>query len=285
MKTEYIVLLVFGILTLVFGMCFCGVYINCKVSYNREKNEKHTPNILDNDIEFIYARKEQENLLKLMKKMDRVFGLLGMTYWVTAGTLIGLERHGGFIPWDDDIDCGIMNDQVPYLVECEKNGTLAKYGLRLHTVELLKSLGLGTLYQIYDLNTFPPDQDIPDLGKSGNFIDLFSYEKQDTNFVPLVKDLRDPGYIENNLPDDHFETSNLYPLKRAQFHNIEVWKPNNPYPYLDRLYPKWNEYVATTLSHSVGTVCNFLKLKSNNNMEITPDMREKFKQITKLLNV
>ena len=42
--------------------------------------------------------------LTLLARLDAVCGAYGLAYFAGGGTLLGAVRHGGYIPWDDDID-------------------------------------------------------------------------------------------------------------------------------------------------------------------------------------
>ena len=46
----------------------------------------------------------QKKLLELMVEMDEICRKHDIKYMLFAGTSLGAERHGGFIPWDDDAD-------------------------------------------------------------------------------------------------------------------------------------------------------------------------------------
>lgn len=49
-------------------------------------------------------RKLQLRLVEMLKYIDSVCQREGISYWLAAGNVLGQERHGGFIPWDDDVD-------------------------------------------------------------------------------------------------------------------------------------------------------------------------------------
>ena len=72
-----------------------------------------------------------QELLSMIKSVDKLFREEGIVYSLCGGSLIGAVRHKGFIPWDDDMD--IMLDRENFekaralLLDEKKAGI---YGLR-----------------------------------------------------------------------------------------------------------------------------------------------------------
>jgi lipopolysaccharide cholinephosphotransferase len=46
----------------------------------------------------------QGKILEVMKFIDKLCRENGIVYYIMGGTALGAVRHGGFIPWDDDLD-------------------------------------------------------------------------------------------------------------------------------------------------------------------------------------
>lgn len=49
-------------------------------------------------------RDVQIKILEIMKYIDAICRENGIVYFIMGGTALGAVRHGGFIPWDDDLD-------------------------------------------------------------------------------------------------------------------------------------------------------------------------------------
>lgn len=50
------------------------------------------------------VRDVQNKILEVMKYIDKVCRDNNIVYFIMGGTALGAVRHGGFIPWDDDLD-------------------------------------------------------------------------------------------------------------------------------------------------------------------------------------
>lgn len=64
---------------------------------HKELRQQYSPDGSD-------LRKAQLRMAKMLAFLDKVCSDNGLEYWIDFGTLLGGVRHGGFIPWDDDVD-------------------------------------------------------------------------------------------------------------------------------------------------------------------------------------
>lgn len=72
--------------------------------------------------------------LDMLVALDRICKANNLTYLIAFGTCLGAMRHGGFIPWDDDIDvymprddyerlAGLIHkDDTPYVLSSYRDG-------------------------------------------------------------------------------------------------------------------------------------------------------------------
>lgn len=62
-------------------------------------------------------RRLQMMELEILEAIDSVCCEHGITYFLDSGTVLGARRHGGFIPWDDDIDLGMPREDYERFLE------------------------------------------------------------------------------------------------------------------------------------------------------------------------
>lgn len=67
-----------------------------------------------------HLRAVQLKQLGILCEIDSICRKAGIDYWLDGGTLLGAVRHGGFIPWDDDIDIAMRLADLPRFVEAAR---------------------------------------------------------------------------------------------------------------------------------------------------------------------
>ena len=119
-------------------------------------------------------RKAQLRMLDILVAVDKICQKHHIEYYLEGGSLLGAIRHGGFIPWDDDLDISVMRDDYP----------------RLRTI-LMEELPDNMVFQdaktdfnypllfgkVRDKNSYIEESDLNKIKEQGIYIDIFPNEK------------------------------------------------------------------------------------------------------------
>ena len=117
-------------------------------------------------------------LLGIMSEIDRVSKLLGLNYFLYAGTLLGAVRHKGFIPWDDDVDLCIPRKDFEKLVSSFNTYADKRYKLIYFTNT---ENFVWSIAKVIDTHTFLSEYTLNPPCDYGLYVDLFALDNVDFN--------------------------------------------------------------------------------------------------------
>ena len=80
-----------------------------------------------NSLDNITLRKVQLVQLEIAKEIDRICKKNNIKYFLIGGSLLGAIRHQGFIPWDDDLDVGMLRDDYEKFLKVAGDELQEKY--------------------------------------------------------------------------------------------------------------------------------------------------------------
>lgn len=121
-----------------------------------------------------------------------------INYWLDCGTLLGAVRHKGYIPWDDDIDIGMLRKDYDKFMKIFNENNKSNYRAYCYENDKNWRYPFG---KVLDENTilYEPDEETGE--KIRVYVDIFVYDNAPTKISTLKKmyKKRDIFYKLNNL--------------------------------------------------------------------------------------
>lgn len=112
--------------------------------------------------------------LKLLKVLNKICKENNIKYWLDGGTLLGAVRHGGFIPWDDDIDVGMLREDYEKFLKLASKELPSDIFLQNWDTEKNFFLPMTKLRDKY--SSIIEIEDRNSKNHSGIFIDIFPFD-------------------------------------------------------------------------------------------------------------
>ena len=248
----------------------------------------------------------QLNLLNFAKEiMNDICSNTNIPVWLDGGTLLGAVRHGGFIPWDDDLDFATVRKDYEKLVqylsskytcidtldwhldEYEKNikSTLEKYPDEIFVFRHHNAFKCvkGTINNFYVLDIFAWDY----YNDFHNTITLQSYAnkiKQKRRCLTTYKEAFEMYQDEINQGINVVQESDvLNPgIDNHGFHCFlikEIVRKTDIYPLKKIKFEDWEFYAPNNPHNYLKSIYNFYNKLPQNGIEVANHVNTKDREI------
>ena len=134
----------------------------------------------------------------------------GIKYTISGGTLLGAVRHGGYIPWDDDMDIQMLRREYNRFTELWNKDTSQHDHYELVNIESGNNMGYP-FGKVHDTRTTTY---IGRLERTGVYIDVFPVDK--------VRDEQDFNVRHSEIKELYKKRSVCFSLLRSRYEKTSL---------------------------------------------------------------
>lgn len=160
---------------------------------------------------------KHEILFDIMKDVDAFCRANNIKYSISDGTMLGAIRHGGFIPWDDDIDICMLREDFDRFAATYKSD---KYHL-LYKTDNGDEFFYAGFMKVNDPSTYWDGPEKKLIYGHGVAIDIFPFDSVPEDEKKQKKHMHHIRSIDNRLY--HSQKKDLLSKFKSRGHDIEGW--------------------------------------------------------------
>lgn len=150
-------------------------------------------------------------LLDMLVEFDRICKKYDIHYFLDSGSALGAIRHGGFIPWDDDLDIGLVRSEYNRFLKVAAKELDSKYVLQTRETDPYYHKFHA---KIRKLNTYYPEKTSNPKAYNGIFIDIFPFDQVPDNKYAYKVNKAFRQYCRSRMRIARFKEFRVNPYKK-----------------------------------------------------------------------